>query len=380
MKLNRILLVLLLLILFIPAYAFIKWFVQDKKELRVLVVDKTAPKSTLQEHKSLFWVLNHERYVNGKREAYDLRKDYYGFFPVKSKKTKEYRVKSIRLSGLDSLVQHNDVFYCADAYGVFYSDWYKGVGNVENSTLIYGGFNQNDYYLLQKFLQNKKMVIAEYDLFAYPTNPLIRYKTQDLLGVRYSGWTGKYFKQLAEDVGEVPTWLINRYKKQYRKSWPYSSAGIILLNKNHVIVLESNVHLHQPLPLVKPISNFAAQYNLPGEVAFTGWFEVVENVGKNNVFASIQLKTNTFGDEVLSKAKIPTEFPILLGNLNDNPYLYIAADFTDNPIAYSTHRFDGIMKWKHLFYSKDADDKKKFFWEFYFPLIRGLFEDYYQNI
>jgi voltage-gated potassium channel Kch len=376
MKVNRILLILLILFLLVPGISFVGWLTKEKSEFDVLVIDKTVPKREDGEHKSIFWLLNHNRIVKNDHKAYNKKKDYFGFFPVKTNTTKEYYVKSIRLTALDSLVENNDMLFIADAYGVFYADWYSGLGDIENSTLIYGGFNQNDYYLLQRFKEANKLIIAEYNLFGHPTNPLIRYKTQDLLGVKYTGWSGKYFSSLAEEADEVPHWIIKRYKRKYNKSWPYKNAGIVLLTREQVIVLEEGIHLDSALPQLITTSNFASKYNLPQEIPFTGWFEVIENNDVNIEMAQFVIHTNSFGDEFLNKAGLESSFPAIVGNTLDYKYMYIAADFSRNKIPYSTYRFQGIERIQDIFYSSDIDDTKRFFWEYYTPMMLGVIEEY----
>ncbi len=41
-----------------------------------------------------------------------------------------------------------------------------------------------------------KLVILEYNSFDYPTAAFDSYRTQERLGITFTGWTGKYFSSL----------------------------------------------------------------------------------------------------------------------------------------------------------------------------------------
>lgn len=375
MKVNRILLILLLLVLIIPLVNFSSWVFKDKQQFNLLVIDKSVPRKSYLEHKSLFWILNHNKYFNHSG-YYNKSDDYFGFLPISIHKEKEYYIKSIRLTAVDSLSQACDGIYVADARGVFYDDWYGGISTNENSTLIYGGFNQNDYYLLQRMKEKGKLIIGEYDMLGAPTNPLIRYKTQDLFDFSWTGWKGKYFHSLDKENSEVPGWIIQRYQHKYKKDWVYSNDGIILLSHNDVIVLEKDIHLNTATPSIQTAFEFSDVYQLPDQINFNGWFQIIETSALNHTIASMRFDVNQIGAKVLRSKGIPLEFPAIIARTTNYYFYYFAGDFAENNVPYLTYAFTNIMKYKKLFYSSASNDDNAFFWNYYIPLMENIFRNY----
>ncbi|NBC82666.1 MAG: hypothetical protein GVY19_04715 [Bacteroidetes bacterium] len=378
MKSSRILIICLILVSLAVATLFISWLVQDKRKMNILVLNKTVPHKNLNEHESFFWILNKNRFAFNNRELYKPDKDYYGFFPLKTKDEKEYYIKSIRLTDIDSLAQTYDAMYCIDAYGVFYADWYRGLSDSDNSTLIYGGLNQNDYYLLKEMKEAGKLIMAEYHTLGQPTNPLIRYKTQDLFDFSWTGWTGRYFKSLDIKDGEVPQWIINKFTAMYNKKWPYKNEGIVFYNNNRIVVLENGIHLNSPFPVVETNLEYQSEYNLPSKIPFTGWFNVIESSEVNQTMAKLNIPTTDAGEKALFKAGIPVNFPFIIQHSMDYLFYYFAGDISENDVPYFTFAFMPNEKLQRIFYSRDENDPKRFFWEYYKPLITGVLEDYYK--
>ena len=69
---------------------FVGWHFKPKKDLNVVVLDKTIlsysedediiKENIYRKHQGLFWLLNRERYVKEDGSDYDYTKDYYGPF------------------------------------------------------------------------------------------------------------------------------------------------------------------------------------------------------------------------------------------------------------------------------------------------------------
>jgi len=378
MKSSKLLIIAFLVFALMVTGLYIHWIFKQKKPMNILVVNKTVPHKGLEEHKSLFWVFNDLRITKANKKPYRPEKDYFGFFPLKTKKDKEYYIKNIRLTDLDSLVANSDAFFCVDAYGVFYADWYKGLSNSDNSTLIYGGLNQNDYYLLRRMKDEGKLVVMEYDALGPPTNPLIRYKTQDLFDFTWTGWRAKYFSSLDQGEGQVPQWIISKYNAENEKPWPFKNAGIVYHNVNgNLVVLESTIHLSNPLPEVSTKLDFINKFDLPNKIAYTGWFNIIETSEVNQTIADINVYPNSMGIKKLNKAGIPLSSPFIIHHYLDYLFYYFAGDVSDVGVPYYTYPFVVNKKMERLFYSKDADDPKKFFWAYYKNIMAGILNNYY---
>jgi len=56
----------------------------------------------------------------------------------------------------------------------------------------------------------QKTIIIESVFFCEPTEPLNRYRTEELLDIHPNGWSGKYFNSLDSTNKELPRWIIRR--------------------------------------------------------------------------------------------------------------------------------------------------------------------------
>ena len=118
----------LLVLLILPAVGFFGWFFKEKKPMNIIILDKTVHSLDRLKHRSLTWVLANDRIVKkDNKRKYLLRKDYYGFYPIKPLRSKQFRRNDIRLVNVIDIAENNDVLYYADTYGVFFNDWYQGI-------------------------------------------------------------------------------------------------------------------------------------------------------------------------------------------------------------------------------------------------------------
>ena len=124
MKRKTILLFILFLPILIPLFSFLFWWIQYEKPLKILIYDMTVPYLDMNEHKSLSWILIHEKFTTlNKVNQPDL--NYKGFFPLSDFKfiTKDF-LKLTReevFQVADSL----DMAYYTDTYGVYTNEWYN---------------------------------------------------------------------------------------------------------------------------------------------------------------------------------------------------------------------------------------------------------------
>jgi hypothetical protein len=136
-----------------------------------------------------------------------------------------------------------------------------------------------------------RLVLVEYNTFDYPTAPLEKFKTEELLGIASTGWMGQYYKSL-DTVSQhgVPAWMPAMYRKQYREPWTFSKAGVVLLKENGIIVLEEGKHLSSAMPVIRTGATEAGRFGLPETVAFTNSFDIIDP-RQNNVISEFVLNT-----------------------------------------------------------------------------------------
>ena len=377
-----IVIIILVVILAYPAYSVVRWAFQEKKPLNILVLNKTVPTLDRVTHRSFFWILNNERFVDReKKSSYSFRKDYYGFFPLKPLRERQHKRRDYRLAELIDLAETNDAVYFADTYGVFFSEWYQTVNRTRRTRKIYGGLNNNDQLLLVEMQKRDKLMILEYNSFDYPTADLEKYKVEEMLGIKSSGWTAKYFESLDTVKNpDFPIWMTAMYRRYYSEPWTFKGKGIVFVKNREIVVLEDGKHLVNPLPMVKTSEEEAARLGVSDCVPFTQWFEVIDS-RETDVISNFQIHTNAAGDSLLAQNFLSDVFPAVIVDAEKHRNYYFAGDFATNDIKYSTSYLSKHGLLKKTYYSEnDQNDPRRFFWLYYKPLINSIFTDYYNSL
>ena len=374
-----IVVIILAVVIALPVINLIRWTFQSKKPLDIILVDKTVPNPNREKHKSFDWILTNERFVKKTGGSYNYKKDYYGFMPKISLREKLWDRNDYHLKDIIGLAEKSDAIYFADTYGVFFNDWYSGINRSRKSRILYGGLNNTDFLLIKEMKDRNKLIIMEYNSFDYPTAEFESFRTQEKLGIKFSGWTGKYFSTLDTTGKDFPIWMTGTYRKQYRKPWLYKKPGIVLLNGKNIVVLEEGTQLKNGMPHIITDSVNCKKYGIPASVAFDKWFDIIDPK-QNNVISKFKLETTALGDTTLFENTILSEFPAVIQEPVANRIYYFSGDFANYDIPFWTSRFMGAFKFKTFLYSDKPDDTRRFFWLYYKPLINGIFTDYYNTI
>jgi hypothetical protein len=372
--------IILAVIIALPVINLIRWSAQSKKPLDVIIVDKTVPTLEREHHKSFDWILTNDRFVNKeKNTSYSYTKDYYGFFPQRPIREKKWDRNEYRLTDVISLAEKNDAIYFTDTYGVFFNDWFRGINKSRKSRKIYGGLNNNDFLLLKEMKDRNKLIIMEYNCFDYPTAQFESIRTQEKLGITFTGWTGKYFSSLDTTDQDFPVWMTAMYRKQYKKPWTFSKPGIVILREKDIVVLEEGTELKTSMPLISTDSAYARKYGVIPSVAFDQWFDIIDPL-QNQVISKFKLDTTPLGDTLLSTNTLFHEFPAVVQDPVAQRIFYFSGDFATYDVPFWTARFKGIEKLKGILFSDKPEDTRRFFWLYYKPLINGIFTDYYASL
>lgn len=376
---------ILFAILLLPVWMWLAWALTPKRKLVVAIVDKTVLNTRVQEHISLDWILNHERFSKTSKDLYDPAHDYFGFFPGRDD---DYRLKGLeRFSGgqIRNLSNDADLVYFTDTYGIYNSEWFKKMPVTERSRLIYGGMTQEDIDLLQDMKAKHKLMISEFNSIGSPTPPLIRDQFERMFGLHWSGWTARYFISLdTNENKELPRWLVNNYLHQTGR-WPFHKDGLAFVrNDERVVILEYTTHLTEAVPSVESTETGREELDLPKIKRYPFWFDILDTVAgaQNQVAADFVIHPNKTGADTLGKNGIPTRFPaVLMHNGSDYRFYYFSGDFCDNPIGMTTSYFKGISLFKWLFYdASDQNQRVGFFWSFYRPMMNRILNDYYSSL
>ncbi len=372
--------IILVLILALPFINFLRWSFQSKKPIDIVILDKTVPTLERLYHKSFTWVLNNERFVKKeKKHSYSYKKDYYGFAPTRPLKDRGNTKKEYHLSEMIDLPEKVDALYFADTYGVFFNDWYVGVNKSRRSRKIYGGLNNTDYLLINEMKNRNKLIILEYNSFDYPTPAFELFRTQEKLGIAFSGWSGKYFEKLDSTTKNFPVWMTSMYRKEYKQPWKFTKPGIVLLSEKSIVVLEEGTYLKDALPYIITDAPNCEKYGVPSSVAFNHWFDIIDPL-ESNVISKFQLSTTALGDTLLSSKMLTSSFPAVIQEPVNQRIYYFSGDFATNKVNFWTSRIKGFDKLKGVLYSDKPEDTRRFFWLYYKPLINTIFSDYYASL
>lgn len=369
--------------LLIPFFMWFFWMISPSKSLNILIVDKTVLTKECREHKGFDWILTHHKYKKADGNSYSTAGDYFGFFPGENKKYKVNDFSGFSDKQIDSISNIYQMLYYADTYGIYKNSWYLDTLQNEHSEKIYGGLDEGDYLLLKKMKEKKKLILAEFNFFAAPTSEDIRSKTENLLNMKWSGWTGRYFGSLDTiDNPELPKWVIKLYKVQHQGKWSFTHAGIVFVNDDGTIaILENETHLHTEVPIIYSTEYGCSKFDVPEMIGYTYWFDIISSTdSKNKIVSTYKIGTNSKGDSILNYHHIPKEFPAVIERMNDYKFYYFCGDFCDAPVSNRFIKFKGIRLFELFILNKnDINNRLNFYWRFYYPMISHILESYYEE-
>jgi hypothetical protein len=363
----------------------VAWYLWPKRKLVIAIVDKTVLTTKGQEHISLNWVLNQEKFSKSGNQLYNRTEDYYGFFPGKDE---AYELKGLERFNTDQLEQLSrdlDAVYLTDTYGIYKNEWFKKGDAKERSGIIYGGMSQQDLALLQLARDKHKLIITEFNCLGSPTDTAVSKGFEKTFGMTWSGWIGRYFDSFDTTKNkELPRWLIDNYKKQHKGSWPFTENGIALVHADaRIVILENYTHLRNPLPHIYASEEGRAHYGMIDRMKYSFWFDIIRaDASINKVLASYYIHVNDTGKAELQRNRIPASFPAVLAHVGDDyRFFYFSGDFCDNPVELGSSHFKNIrfLKW-FMYNTSDPQERKSFFWELYRPLVTTILEDYYTTL
>ena len=366
--------------IFLPLMLWLLWLIKPSHKANVVLMDKTVLTSYGLEHRGFDWVLSHRKYFKPDGESYSPMRDYLGFFPLKNDSFYIKDLSNLTEKQIDSLSSISDMTYFTDTYGIYANEWYRKSDQAEHSEKVYGGLDKNDVLYLKMMKEKKKLIIAEFNFFATPTPSAERIEAEHLLGLQWSGWTGRYFEQLdtLKNPG-LPKWVVRQYKDQHQQKWPFTKPGIVFIHADETIaILEKETDLMREVPLVKSFDYGVQKFNVPKEIRYPYWFDITLSTDTNNrVISYYELFPNKRGDSILHHHNIPKIFPAAFENIADSPHYYFCGDFTDSPIHKTSDKIIG-MEYLKMFVLNDYDlnDRTPFFWRYYLPITSKILVDY----
>ncbi|MFM9051315.1 MAG: hypothetical protein ACKOKF_03215 [Bacteroidota bacterium] len=373
---SRIILTLFILFLATPLWMRISWEFTPERNLNILILDKTVLNSASFKHRSINWILDHEKYVKKGGSFYDINRDYFGFFPQANEKYLIADFDKMGEAEIDSVAEANDVAYYADTYGIMGYEWYKRLDRNDNPGSIYGGLSEKDLQVMDKMAEKKKLMIAEFNTVGFPTPPEIRKKFEKKTGMSWTGWIVRSISSLDTTFNpDLPRWVVNEYRSKNNGKWPFHAAGILCVHESgKVLVLENGKGLKDWIPVIDCRELFKQETGVTDPLIYPFWMDVwkVEN-DSNDIVATYKLPVNPAGASMLAKEGIPVSFPAIVRRTVGFRFYYFCGDFADNPTKFRFAKLMGITGLKFLLYNAvDRTDRNRFFWEFYLPMMQAI--------
>lgn len=365
-----------MILIFIPLISFLAWKIYPSKELEIVVIDKTVPVDSYQEHHALFWALEHLKIKNKKGVYYNEATDYFGFFPDK---TPSFGTsKDLRELTDDEILKtasNLDVLYFADTYGVFEDDFTQA-NSEEISKKIYGGLNRGDIKLLRAAAAQNKTIIAEFNSMASPTPVGIRSEFENLMGLKWTGWIARYFDEMDTVINaDIPKWFIRQYVEQHDNSWVPSGPGIVFVHENgSVEALSNELDYFGETPKIRTQRVNQHGFKLPEIVPYPDWFDIVLIERDYQVISYYDINPSETGVEKLRNMGLPRFFPAaVMKEVGSGQYFYFAGDFTDMVNSTGSPRFFGLPTlWRGFHIVTDFTDRESFYWNYFYPLLSQI--------
>lgn len=353
------------------ALPIIIWFLQEEKIVNIAIIDKTVPSESYREHKGLTWLLNHQRYVSEPGETYDESVDYYGFVPDEENESYTIRELPTDYSG-------TDLIYLADSYGVYEEDlpWQTKDKKPGSSSMITGGLQMDEWQTIKQQVQSEGTdLVMEFNTFASPTSKEVSQDMNAFLGLEWSGWSGRYFKELQTSKNAVPQWIVENYEKN-DVQWQFEGAGFVLVSDETgevVILSEEADEIGSDGLHLEFTEQGTAQFDLTDSPSFDYWFDINLALPETEVLADYQWDLQDAGKEKLEKAGIPENFPAVFHQSKYGADVYyFAGDFVDINDVPNFYRFAGFSKLRSILSTEALDAEKSFYWKTYIPMMESI--------
>ncbi len=352
------------------AFSFIFWYLTPKRQLSVVVVDKTVPataadswsylddvSNNYRKHIGLYWIMDYLKIVNpDTNNYYDHTEDYFG-----PKLDESNRIVSS--NSLAELNEIPDLLYLSDTYGVeIYEDH---------------GITTDEMNMISLCHSSGSVVIGEQDILTTATSSGVRSELENLFGISSTGWVGRYIYDL-QDLTDVPYWAPDMWRAKYGQEWNCSGAGILLVSSSgDILVLEEKTDFESKnlfsISITEEYKNEFGGHSLN----YYNWFELIEADNATEVIATYHFNVNSTGAEELATVSDTTTFAAVtrLKDENGGCSYYFAGDFNDYTTKRQISNFLFADKFFQLLSFDRDGDVTNFYWNFYVPLMKKILKD-----
>jgi hypothetical protein len=368
----------LLAIALLVVVPWVAYRARAQTPLALVVVDKTVPFRNWFEHRSLYWLLEHDRVVKADGSPYAVERDYLGAYPPPVAGDPPERTRDLTTSD----VAGARLVYLADTYGVYRDDLRsreKMEAALERSPRIYGGLTPDEARAAAAGPVTGKTLVAEFNTLGSPTGDEARATLEGALGVRWTRWIGRYFSRL-EDMGEVPQWMRADYEREWKTPWRFQGPGYVLLQDDARcevlrVAFETDT-IGLTIERERPIDPHLV--DAADGVPYPYWFDVVTDASDTRRLASFQWHLSSAGRERLTARGLPERFAAVTRRAyaGGGAAWYFAGDFADNPMDPRPVPFLGYARFRRDVEAlKLAPSETAFYWRFYVPMMETILRD-----
>jgi hypothetical protein len=348
------------------------------RPIALVVLDKTVPFRNWIEHRSLFWLLDHDRVVKADGTPYAFDRDYLGAYPPPVAGDPPERTHDLAPAD----VAGARLVYLADTYGVYRDDLKSGPrmeAALERSPRIYGGLTLAEADAAVSAAKDGRVLVAEFNTLGSPTGADARAVLESCLGVRWTRWIGRYFP-LLEDQGEVPRWMRTDYEREWRRPWEFHGPGYVLMQDDaHCEVLRVGVETETvglTIERDRPSDRHVAQAG--DSIPYPYWFDMVNETEGTERLASFQWHLTAAGRNRLAARGLSERFPAVTSRASSvrGTAWYFAGDFADNPMDPRPVPFLGYTRFRRVAERmKLTPSETAFYWRFYVPMMEAILGD-----
>ena len=363
-----------LCLILVVAFAFIFWYLTPRRPLSVVVVDKTVPataadshaylddvSNNYRKHIGLYWLMDYLKIVNPETgRYYDHTADYYGPQLDQSNRITE----STSLTQLEGIP---DLLYLSDTYGVeIYDDH---------------GLSAEEMNTVSMCHSSGSVIIGEQDILTTATSAEVRGELEALFGISTTGWVGRYIFDL-QDLTDVPYWAPDMWRAKYGQEWNCSGPGILLVSAGgDILVLEEKTDFESKnLLSISVTEEYQAEFG-KRSLNYYNWFELIEADSATEVIATYSFNVNSTGAEELAAVSDTTTFAAVtrLREEDGGCAYYFAGDFNDYTTKRQISNFLFADSFFRLLSFNRDGDITHFYWNFYEPLMKKIFQNILQN-
>lgn len=426
------------------------WRLRAPLPLKLSLVDYTVPYDNYAEHSASIWAFNHLKLIppppqtnalsekdNGisklrsslklkpleednapkRKITWESGTSYTGPEPFKPYIQKRlhhtYPLNTIS----DSKALPYDLIYIADTYGVYREDFVaqidQGDGKVEEissstdpemlkllfdqgeievhmdySKLIFGGLSKEDLEVIERHCDRGGDVFFEFNAFCDPTKPEIRSRAEALVGLKWTGWSGRFLPN-PQDKQDAPHWLERQYKSQFPEKELTSKASLLLAHRDgRVYLIESDQEMMDVIPTLHVTSQYRERFPMANSPYYYFWFAIMtpDPEVKPKVLAEIELHAPESQKEIFKLLEIPQRIPLLTEHIVGESHRYhFSIDGSDIREDLGNYHYAGLALLNSISPKNRgiSVNQRKVFWQFYLPMLNVLLwersEDRYQD-